>query len=338
MRRDMRGLVEDSRAVAERAEGRKLTDAEVSAFWSERARERIVSDPWGWLGLLGRKLLLFWNGGELGDIVNIELLRDECSIFAVLAVRFALISTLALVGTVLILARSSGRWPLAIFLASSMAAIVLFYFNTRYRMPAVPVLAAAAGYAVSWTAVRISRHRWKGAAAATAAAILINTLVPGRKIFVLNMGATYTFLGNHYISLGRDEKALEAFSEAMRLDPGSVVNVINYARALSRTGNKKGALEHYRRAWEKQPDFPNLALEYGFLLDEAGMRDEARKLYNQAWRSGRRNEMITACKQLSWMALVEEDREGAIMWIERALELAPGDRDLLKILESLKRP
>ncbi len=144
MRRDMRGLIEDSRIAAERATGRQMTDAEVSAYWSERARERIVTDTGGWLRLLGRKFLLFWNGGELGDIVDIVLMRQECPVFRPLIIRFAIISTLAFVGAILVIRHSSGRWTFIIFLASSLAAIVLFYFNPRKRLPSVPVLAAAA--------------------------------------------------------------------------------------------------------------------------------------------------------------------------------------------------
>ena len=140
MRRDMLGLIEDSRIVAERAVGRQMTDAEVSAYWSERARERIVTDTGGWLRLLGRKFLLFWNGGELGDIVDIVIMRQECPVFRLLIIRFALISALAFTGAILVIRHSSGKSPFMIFLASSLAAIVLFYFNTRYRLPSVPVL------------------------------------------------------------------------------------------------------------------------------------------------------------------------------------------------------
>ena len=89
-----------------------------------------------------------------------------------------------------------------IFLASSMAAIVLFYFNTRYRLPSVPVLAASAGYFGAWTAGRISERRWKEAAAALAAAVLFFAVVSGREMFRVNRSAAYTFLGNHYISIG----------------------------------------------------------------------------------------------------------------------------------------
>jgi hypothetical protein len=338
MRRDMRGLIEDSRIAAERAGGSKMTDSEVSAFWSARARERIVSDPGGWLVLLGRKFLLFWNGGEMGDIVDIGLMRKECPVFRLLFMRFSLISALAFTGAFLAIWSSPGRWPLAIFLASSMAAVILFYFNTRYRLPSIPVLTASAGYFTAWTAGRISARMWKSAAAGAAATVLFFAFVSGREMFEVNRSATYTFLGNHYMSSGDGDRALKAFEEAMRLDPESVENMINLARALSRAGQKERAAGYYRLAWESAPDFPRLALEYGYLLEELGMRSEARTLYDQAWRSGRRNEMITACKLLSRMAYSEGRVDEAIMWVRRALELAPGDEDLLGLLQRLEGP
>ena len=336
MRRDMLGLIEDSRIVAERAVGRQMTDAEVSAYWSERARERIVTDTGGWLRLLGRKFLLFWNGGELGDIVDIVIMQQECPVFRLLIIRFALISALAFTGAILVIRYSSGKSPFMIFLASSLAAIVFFYFNTRYRLPSVPVLASSAGYLAAWTAGRISARRWKEAAAAAVVAVLFFTFVSGKEMFAVNRSATYTFLGNHYMIEGREDKAMDAFSEALRLDPGSVENRINFARVSSRTGEKERAREYYALAWETAPDFPRLALEYGYLLDELGMRTEARTLYNHAWNSGRRNEMIVACKLLSRMEYAEGQGGAAIMWIRRALELVPGDEELLKLLQRLE--
>ncbi len=336
MRRDMRGLIEDSKAVAERISGRKLSDAEVSAFWSARARERIVTDTGGWLVLLGRKALLFWNGGEFGDIVNVDLMRKECPVFRVLIVRFALISALALAGMILVVRYSSGRWPFMIFLASSMAAIVFFYFNSRYRMPSVPVLAVSAGYFIAWMIEKMSGRRWKELAAAVTVALFFFVTVSGREMFIVNNSAAYTFLGNHYMTSGDQDKAMEAFSEALRLDPESVENRINFARVLSRAGDREQAREHYELAWKAAPDFPRLALEYGYLLDELGMRAEARVLYNHAWDSGRRNEMVTACKLLSRIAYAEGDGDAAIKWIRRALELVPGDEELLGILQRLE--
>jgi tetratricopeptide (TPR) repeat protein len=282
--------------------------------------------------------MLYWNGGELGDIVDLELMREECSVFTLLVVRFALISTLAFAGAVLILILDRRRYLLLIFLFSSMAAIVLFYFNTRYRLPSVPVLAAAAGYFAAWAVSAVSRRRWKETSAAAAVLALFFIFVAGRDVFAVNRSATWTFLGNHYMREGDDVKALEAFSEATKLDPGRIENRINLARALNSTGDREGARRQYGTAWKTDPDFPMLAVEYGYLLEELGMRGEAESLYNHAWSSGRKREMIVAAKLLSRMSDADGDREAAVYWIEKALELAPGDRELLRIREMLEGP
>jgi tetratricopeptide (TPR) repeat protein len=140
------------------------------------------------------------------------------------------------------------------------------------------------------------------------------------------------------MSTGERDKALEAFTKALEFDPGSIVNRINMARVLSRSGEKERAAEYYRLAWEEDPGFPHLALEYGYLLDELGKRAEAKRLYKDAWKSGRRNEMITACKLLSRMAYTQGNVDEAITWIRRALEIAPGDEGLLKLLHGLEGP
>jgi tetratricopeptide (TPR) repeat protein len=194
----------------------------------------------------------------------------------------------------------------------------------------------SAGYLASWTSGRISVRRWKEVAAVAVVAFLFFAFIAGKKMFGVNRSATYTFLGNHYIDEGRDDMAMEAFSEALRLDQDSVENRINFARILSRTGEKERARENYELAWKAAPEFPRLALEYGYLLDELGMRAEARTLYNHAWNSGRRREMYTAAKLLSRMAYAEGRGGEAVMWIRKALEVFPGDKELLELLQSIE--
>jgi tetratricopeptide (TPR) repeat protein len=238
----------------------------------------------------------------------------------------------------LVMIRTSHRWLMAIFLASSMAAVVLFFFNTRYRLPSVPVLAAAAGYFTAWAAGAVSARRWREALAAAALIAVFFGLVAGRTLYTVNRSATWTFLGNHYMGEGEVEKALEAFTTASELDPEGIENRINLARALNRTGMKEEARSQYAAAWQATPDFPNLALEYGYLLEELGVRDEARSLYNRAWDSGRKREMVVAAKLLSRMSHAEGDRGEAVRWIEEALKILPGDEELLSLLDRLEGP
>lgn len=336
MRDDMRGLIEDSRAAAEAALGRELTDAEVSSYWTDRTVERITADPWGWLALIGRKALLFWNGIDYGDIMDVTFYRDECPVLHAQFVSFAFVSPLAFCGALLLAGRSRRRWLFLIFLAASMAALVLFYFNSRYRVPSVPLLMAAAGCFVAWLVRKMEEGDLAVVIAAAGAAALFFGLVAGRERVVVNRSATWTFLGNHYMNTGREEKGVEAFENALELDPDSPMTRMNYARALRRTGETGRALEFYGKAFEADRSFPMLAVEYGSLLDETGRRGEALELYTLAWESGGPRERVLAAKYLSRMAYASGDVDAAIGWVRRALEIAPRDESLHTLLRRLE--
>jgi hypothetical protein len=336
MRGDMRGLIEDARKAAEAMSGRRMSDGEVSDHWMRLARERIAADPAGWLGLLARKTVLFWNGVEIGDVLDERYFKEEFPVLRIALVGFPLISPLAFIGMVVIAARHRERWIVLIFLSASVAAVTLFFFNSRYRIPSVPLLIAAAGWLVAWLAWKIGSRDWKRAAVAVAGGALFFLLVTNRDMAAINRSATYTFLGNHYMRQGRFEDGAEAYAEAYRLDPTSPYTKINYARSLKRMGDYRRAAELYGSVYGALPDLPGLALEYGSLLDDMGDKDAARELYLYAYERGRRGDRVFACKFLSRMAYLEGRRGEARGWIERAIEIAPGDESLQAILEGLK--
>ncbi|MDD3643274.1 MAG: hypothetical protein PHQ19_07435 [Candidatus Krumholzibacteria bacterium] len=336
MREDMRGLIEDARAAAGAASGRDLDAAEVSAYWSRRAGVRILIDPAGWLRLLGRKFLLYWNGTEYGDILDCAAFAEQVPVLRLLPFPFAVISPLAFAGIVLLVLRGRDRSLVAIFLSASLASVMLFYFNSRYRMPSLPLLTVSAGVLLAWTFGAARRRDWKRLVAAAAAVVLWYGLVAGREMIAVNRSAVYTFLGNHYMSEGEREKGLEAFARALELEPQGGEATINYARGLRVTGDSEGALAQYERAWRIDPGFPHLAVEYGSLLEETGRRDEARRFYLAAWESGRPADRVLACKHLSRAAYAEGRIDEAIEWIERGLEAVPGDRSLVDLLNRLE--
>lgn len=336
MRDDMRGLVEDASAEAMRATGREMDAAEVSGYWSALARERIVADPLGWLRVLGRKFLFYWNGTEYGDILDQQIFTENVPVMRLMPLPFAVISPLSFAGVLLLVWRSRDRALVAVFLAASLASVMLFYFNSRYRMPTMPLLIAASGAMLAWIARAARNLDWRRLVAAVAVIVLWYVLVASTDLIVVNRSAVYTFLGNHYMSEGEREKGLEAFSRALELDPREVGATINYARALRVTGDREGALAQYERAWRLDPRYPRLAVEYGSLLEEEGRREEARRFYLAAWESERTADRVLACKHLSRSAYAEGRIDEAIEWIERGLEVEPGDRSLVDLLNRLE--
>ena len=336
MRADMRGLIEDARANVEADLGRRATDKEVSTYYFNRAAENIKRDPAGWLRLLGRKLLLFFNGVEVPDVPNVFFCEESCGVLNVLVLPFLVIAPLGVAGFIVLWRSGRNRSIVTIFLGCAVASVLLFYVNARYRLPAVPLLILCAAFFIAWTAREVSRNRWKHVAVMAAAAVAVFFFVSNRTIVRVNRSAAYAFLGNYYIDAGKEAKAAEAFTEAYRLDPYHAETMINYARVLQKQGDSAKAADLYGRAYELMPRFPRLAIEYGSVIEGLGQREAAKRLYREAYSSNRARERVLACQLLAQSAIAEGKRDEAILWVQRALAIVPGDANLSEMLTWLE--
>lgn len=143
-------MLKDSVDLAETAAGRKLKRSEVSKFWSAKARAYITSDFGGWLNLLGKKLINFWNAFVYDDISVISKLDGSRVILPGLG--FGLIAVLAIPGILVSISRfRTARWILAAILLN-MVAVLSVFVTERYRIAAVPGLAlfAVTGICTFW--------------------------------------------------------------------------------------------------------------------------------------------------------------------------------------------
>ena len=332
VRPHMEGIVEDSRIIAERRTGMELSHAEASGYWTGETIDVIKADPSRWLLLLGRKLRLMWNGSEVSDVIDARFYMDSCPALRLLFLPFSVISALSIVGLILVIRGAERRAVVLLFAGAGIVSILPFFVNTRYRMPVLPVLIISAAYFISWAARSVSAGRWKGLILAVAAAALLFSQT-AKPMVIVNPSAGYTFLGNFHMEQKQEEKAEEAFREAYRLDPDRVETVINYARILKLRGGKEQSRDLYSRAFERWPDFPMLAVEYGSILDSTGEREMAKKAFLYAVSLVRSRDSVVACKLLSRIAISEGSVDEAIYWIQKALEILPGDKDLLEMLQ-----
>jgi len=336
MRTDMRGLIEDAKAFSERALGKKLTQSEVSAYWTARTFDYIKRNPLKWLSLMLRKLYFFFNGTEVPDVIDRSLYIASCPVLKVCFLPFSIISALALPGLVLLLLRWRDNALFLSFIMVSIFSVVIFYVNSRYRLPSVPLLIISGSYFIVSFVERVVERRY------AFSMILFSTflgsffLISVKSPIEVNRSALYTFLGNFYMHRNEEEKAFNAFETAYELAPGAIETRINYARLLKRKNRLEEAERLYSQAFKQRPDFPNLAIEYGALLEMMGKRKEARDKYLYAYNSGGRREKVFACKLLSRLSYVSGSRDEAIEWIRRALKLAPHDGELIRTLNRLE--
>jgi Tetratricopeptide repeat len=150
LRAGQAAMLQDSITQAEAAAGRSLKHAEVSAYWSNKAKTYLTSHPGDWLALLARKLRNFWSAFQYDDLSIITSLREQNVIFP--GVPFGLVAALAIPGIFLgwrLAPRS--RWILAAILLSMLALLGVF-ITERYRLVTVPglLIFAAFGLSVFW--------------------------------------------------------------------------------------------------------------------------------------------------------------------------------------------
>ncbi|TMA38065.1 MAG: hypothetical protein E6J79_08120 [Deltaproteobacteria bacterium] len=137
VREDVVGHVIDARQLAEEAEGRRLTPAEVSWHWFRRGVAAIRANKLAWAALELHKLRLALSGGEdgsFGDDFGDSV--DASWVLRLPLVTFGSIVPLALLGLILSLRRRRALL-LPWFVVAYLVSLLPFFITGRYRLPVV---------------------------------------------------------------------------------------------------------------------------------------------------------------------------------------------------------
>lgn len=268
----------DATELAERAEGRALTPAEVSSYWTGRSVSFITTEPARWLALVGRKVALLWNADEMLDTESQETYEEVSPLLRVLALvgHFGVLVPLALLGLVVCWPDRRRLWPLIAFLFAYAASVVLFYVFARYRFPLVPflLLFAAAGVvsAREWFAGSTLAVRIAAGAAVVAAALLVQwpLLSPVRMRAI-----TETNLGTALHEAGRLDEAVARYERAVALEPDYAPAFNNLGVTLRAQGKVDAAIAAYERGLQLQDDYPDLHYNLANALLSQNRADEA---------------------------------------------------------------
>ncbi len=150
LRAGQAAMLEDSITSAESAAGHHLKRAQVSAYWSGKARDYIAHHFGQWLGLITTKFRNFWSAFQYDDLSIITSLREHRVVFP--GLYFGLVAALAWPGMILSwrLAPPS-RWIVFAILLH-LAALLPVFVTERYRLPIVPglLIFAALGLSILW--------------------------------------------------------------------------------------------------------------------------------------------------------------------------------------------
>jgi len=299
---------QDATDLAEHALHRRLTPAEVSEYWTDRAIDFITSQPGAWAKLMARKVALIWNATEMVDTED-QSTHADWSWPLRLAGPIGHFGVLVPLATLGVIATWRDRRRLAVLYALILAyaaSVVLFYVLARYRYPLVPLLIpfAAAGLVKAARAFRPAISGLKPRATSD---------IPSRT----SMLATAAALVAVAISTNwpiESQAAMRAVTET------------NLGVALQTDRKLDDAIAHYRRAIAARPDYAPAYSNLATALRDAKRLDEAVATYHQALTL--QPEFAAAHYNFANLLLDEGDAAAAADHFQRALRTEPASADV----------
>jgi Flp pilus assembly protein TadD len=167
-------------AEASRRAGRALSPGEASAYWYAEGLRFVAARPGTAIRNTATKLLAFFQPGELPDNYDFRFLREEVPPLRALCLSFGIVVPFAAIG--LLGLRSRRQVLVLIPPLAGLLTVIGFYYNARFRLPAVPfiLLLAAEGVALVISFVRDRDARGlRRATVAAGATVGLIALAPG---------------------------------------------------------------------------------------------------------------------------------------------------------------
>ena len=326
-RGDARFERDDARVLAEQAEGRALTRAEVSDHFRARVLAFARSQPGEFLAGLARKWALVWNAAELPDTEGIEAYTERSPPLRALAAMFGfgLVAPLALLGAVATRADWRRLWILYGSVLLLAASVALFYVFARYRYTLVPVLMLFAGAGAIALADALRARRVGEAAALAGVAAAAALLVHWPLAVTADSAITHFSVGSALLEQGRAREALPELERAVAAEPDFPQARIRLADALRETGDAAGALALCDAVLATDPGLADAHVARGLALGALGRSDDALATFQAALALD--PEHADAHNDLGNLYVQRQASERAIAHYRRALALRPDDPD-----------
>jgi len=331
LRAGQAAMLQDSITQAESIAGHSLKRAEVSAYWSAKAKNYITHQFGDWVKLLARKLFNFWNAFQYDDLSIITNLREQDIVPP--GLYFGVVAALAMPGIIFGWRFAPpSRWVIAATLLSMFALLPVF-ITERYRLVAVPglLVLAVVGLGVFWQSLRTGQIHSRA---------LYLVLLIGSTIFI-----AWPQKNPSLRALDAYNSGWQAF-ESNKLDLAEKKLAIAHAYVPDNTetlfalgnlrlGEQKSedAASFYRAVLAIDPNHKGAFNNLGVIALEANRYEEAENWLRLAENVDPRNAKTHFL--LAKTLLAKGDRRGAHAHIELAIQLDPDQAEFKQFSEQI---
>jgi cytochrome c-type biogenesis protein CcmH/NrfG len=319
LRAGQAAMLQDSIDQAELASGHSLKHAEVSRYWSAKAKMFIADHFSDWIKLIGIKLRNFWNAFQYDDLSIITILREQGVIFP--GLYFGIVAALAIPGIFFAWRNApASRWILGAILLAMFALLAVF-ITERYRLVTVPglLIFAAFGLLLLWQRLASGEL--------TFAALYLVLLIPSTafvswpqrdpSLWALDAyNAGWQALESNNFSLAEKKLAI-----AHAYVPQNSETLFALGNLRLAQGNSGAASVFYHAVLNVDPKHKGAFNNLGVIAFEASEFDNAEKWFRHAEDVDPRNAKTHFL--LAKTLFAKNDRGGAEREINAAIQLKP---------------
>jgi len=358
----------DFKDEAEKRTGRTLSPKEVSRYWFHRTLTHFKEDPILFPKLLLFKFYLFINNYEVPDNYDFYFMRSLAPSLKIGFISFGLIFPLAMLGIFLSRNKSPSFLLFYFFLGTYSFSVLIFYINSRFRMPVVPALIPFMAYSLveGWRKIRTWNRKEIILTVLTVLFLFVLSFNPYADIqdfsfshFKLGLeyekngdfdtavaeyrkalairpdfSWAHNMLGGVLERKGELDHALLEYQKAIDLEPGFAEAHFNKAIAWDKKGNQDLAILEYQKVLAFKPETPEVYNNLGAIYEQKGWTEKAEEEYKKAIQA--RPIFVEAYNNLGVLYLKTGRLEEAETAFKKALNTYPDHPLVLKNLQTLK--
>ncbi len=272
------GQDEDQRIFVENVLQKKVTPAEVSHYYKQKALSFITEHPAEYAKLLAKKFIQFFSDNEEAHDIDMLLQRDLK--FKLDLNPFWVICPLALLGIFLSWREKKESAILILVIISKLIFCLIYFVTTRHRAPILPLLIIFEAYTITWAIDKLRAKKYIPVLATIFFLIIFFFTFPPRYLKSEALAfLTYSKAGPILDQHKEFKKAEAAYFAALSLRPGDTNTVYNLATSYMNEGDFDKAKFYFLKALDLCHFNVDALFNLGYVYEKTGEPEKALASY-----------------------------------------------------------